>query len=178
MKTPLLALNLVGGEGREARSECAVHRRRGDRDRSAQAVGHDRGDGARRPSWAVAGLPPTSTASGRCASTSAGEQRVWAIEGCAGSGGHVAARLTRTGEDVVDVPSKLSARARVFTSGQGRKTDATDAHSVVLVGVRMTGPRAFVNDEQLGLLRVLVDRRRSLGEDHTRMVSQVHALLL
>jgi len=49
---------------------------------------------------------------------------------------------------------------------------------VVLVGVRMTGPRAFVNDEQLGLLRVLVDRRRSLGEDHTRMVSQVHALLL
>ena len=106
------------------------------------------------------------------------KQRVRAIEGCAGSGGHAAARLTRTGEDVVDVPSKLSARARVFTSGQGRKTDATDAHSVVLVGVRMTGPRAFVNDEQLGLLRVLVDRRRSLGEDHTRMVSQVHALLL
>lgn len=106
------------------------------------------------------------------------QKRVWAIEGCAGIGGHVAERLTKAGEDVVDVPPKLSARARIFTSGQGRKTDATDAHSVALVGVRMAGLRAFVNDEQLGLLRVLVDRRRSLGEDHTRMVSQLHALLL
>jgi transposase len=105
-------------------------------------------------------------------------QRVWAIEGCAGIGGHVAERLTKAGEDVVDVPPKLSARARVFVSGQGRKTDATDAHSVALVGVRMAGLRAFVNDEQLGMLRVLVDRRRSLGEDHSRMVPQLHALLL
>ena len=104
--------------------------------------------------------------------------RVWAIEGCAGIGGHVAERLTKAGEDVVDVPPKLSARARVFVSGQGRKTDATDAHSVALVGVRMAGLRTFVSDEQLGMLRVLVDRRRSLGEDHSRMVSQLHALLL
>jgi len=104
--------------------------------------------------------------------------RVWAIEGCAGIGGHVAERLTKTGEDVADVPPTLSARARVFTSGQGRKTDATDAHSVTLVGVRMAGLRPFVNDAQLGLLRMLVDRRRSLGEDHTRMVSQLHAPLL
>jgi transposase len=35
-----------------------------------------------------------------------------------------------------------------------------------------------VNDEQLAVLRILVDRRRSLGEDHTRMVSQLHQLLL
>lgn len=105
-------------------------------------------------------------------------KRVWAIEGCAGIGGHVAERLTKAGEDVVDVPPKLSARARVFTSGQGRKTDATDAHSVALVGVRMAGLRPFVGDEQLALLRVLVDRRRSLGEDHSRMVSQLHQLLL
>jgi transposase len=35
-----------------------------------------------------------------------------------------------------------------------------------------------VNDEQLARLRILVDRRRSLGEDHTRMVSQLHQLLL
>ncbi len=32
--------------------------------------------------------------------------------------------------------------------------------------------------QQLAVLRVLVDRRRSLGEDHTRMVSQLHQLLL
>ncbi|MEH0844883.1 IS110 family transposase [Micromonospora sp. CPCC 205711] len=104
--------------------------------------------------------------------------RVWAIEGCQGIGRHIANRLLADGEQVVDVPPKLSARARVFVTGQGRKTDATDAHSIALVGTRMAGLRPVVNDEQLALLRILVDRRRSLGEDHTRMVSQLHQLLL
>jgi transposase len=104
--------------------------------------------------------------------------RVWAIEGCAGIGRHIANRLVTDGEPVVDVPPKLSARARVFATGQGRKTDATDAHSVALVGTRTTGLRPVVNNEQLAVLPILVDRRRSLGEDHTRMVSQLHQLLL
>jgi transposase len=106
------------------------------------------------------------------------QERVWAIEGCRGIGRHVANRLLADGEDVVDVPPKLSARARVFSTGQGRKTDATDAHSVALVGTRMAGLRPVINDEQLTVLRLLLDRRRSLGEDHTRMVNQLHALLL
>ena len=104
--------------------------------------------------------------------------RVWAIEGCNGIGRHVALRLLAEGYEVVDVPPKLSARARVFATGQGRKTDATDAHSVALVGTRMAGLRPVVNDEQLAVLRLLVDRRRSLGDDHTRMISQLHQLLL
>lgn len=104
--------------------------------------------------------------------------RVWAIEGCQGIGRHIAQRLLVDGEEVVDVPPKLSARARVFATGQGRKTDATDAHSVALVGTRMAGLRPVINDQQLAVLRVMVDRRRSLGEDHTRMVAQVHQLLL
>jgi transposase len=104
--------------------------------------------------------------------------RVWAVEGCSGIGRHVALRLVADDEDVVDVPPKLSARARVFATGQGRKTDATDAHSVALVGTRMAGLRPVINDEQLAMLRILVDRRRSLGEDHTRMISQLHQLLL
>ena len=104
--------------------------------------------------------------------------RVWAIEGCAGIGKHIAVRLLADGEEVVDVPPKLSARARVFATGQGRKTDATDAHSVALVGTRMAGLRPVVNDEQLAVLRLLVDRRRSLGEEHTRKTSQLHQLLL
>src|SRR6266540_5507021 len=99
--------------------------------------------------------------------------RVWAVEGCQGIGRHIAQRLLADGEEVVDVPPKLSARARVFVSGQGRKTDATDAHSVALVATRMSGLRPVVNDEQLTVLRILVDRRRSLGEDHTRMTSQL-----
>ena len=104
--------------------------------------------------------------------------RVWAIEGCAGIGQHIAVRLLADGEEVVDVPPKLSARARVFATGQGRKTDATDAHSVALVGTRMAGLRPVVADDQLTVLRMLADRRRSLGEEHTRKVSQLHALLL
>jgi transposase len=104
--------------------------------------------------------------------------RVWAVEGCAGIGKHIANRLLADAEEVVDLPPKLSARARVFATGQGRKTDATDAHSVALVGTRMAGLRPVVNDEQLAVLRILVDRRRSLGEEHTGMVSQLHQLLL
>jgi transposase len=106
-------------------------------------------------------------------------QRVWAIEGTNGIGHHIATRLIRDGERVVDVPAKLSARARVFISGQGRKTDAWDAHSVALVGVRMMRDlRPVVDDAQLALLRVLADRRRALGEDHVRMTAQLHQLLL
>jgi transposase len=105
-------------------------------------------------------------------------QRTWAIEGCSGIGKHIANRLLADGELVVDVPPKLSARTRMLVAGQGRKTDVTDAHTVAVLGTRMSGLRPVVNDEQLAVLRILVDRRRSLGEDHTRMVSQLHQLLL
>ncbi len=104
--------------------------------------------------------------------------REWAVEGCAGIGKHIADRLVADGESVVDVPAKLSARVRVFATGQGRKTDATDAHSIALVGVRMSGLRPVVADEQLEVLRLCVDRRASLGREHTRKVSQLHKLLL
>jgi hypothetical protein len=46
----------------------------------------------------------------------------------------------------------------VFATGQGRKTDATDEHSVALVCTRMAGLRPVVNDEQLALLRILAVR--------------------
>ena len=42
----------------------------------------------------------------------------------------------------------------------------------------MAGLRPVVNDEQLAILPILVDRRRSLGDDHTPMTSQLHHLLL
>ena len=105
-------------------------------------------------------------------------QRVGAIEGCNGIGRHVALRLLAEAQDVVDVPPKRSARARVFATGQGRKTDATDAHSIALVATRMAGLRPVIDDEQLAVLRTLADRRRALGEEHTRMVAQLHHLLL
>lgn len=104
--------------------------------------------------------------------------RVWGIEGCEGIGRHIAHRLLADEQDIVDVPAKLSARARVFATGQGRKTDATDAHSVALVATRMSGLRPVVSNDQLEVLQLLVDRRRSIGEEHTRKVSQLHRILL
>jgi hypothetical protein len=62
--------------------------------------------------------------------------RVWAIEGCNGIGKHIAHRLVHDGETVLDVPPKLSAQVRVFATGNGRKTDPVDAHSVAMVALR------------------------------------------
>ena len=47
--------------------------------------------------------------------------RIWAAGGCSGIGRHVAQRLVADGEPAAGVPAKLSARARVFSTGQGRK---------------------------------------------------------
>ena len=104
-------------------------------------------------------------------------ERIWAVEGCQGIGRHLANRLLADGGQAVDVPPKLSARIRVFATGQGRKTDATDAHSVALAATRMGRLRPVADNAQLAVLRILADRRRSLGEDHTRMVCQLHHLL-
>jgi hypothetical protein len=87
--------------------------------------------------------------------------RVWAVEGCNGIGRHVAQRLVADGETVLDVPAKPSARARVFSTGQGRKTDPVDAHSVAVVALRTPGLRQVVIDDTTVALRLLVDRRDS-----------------
>jgi transposase len=112
------------------------------------------------------------------AHAAAWRDRVWAVEGCEGIGKHLVLRLLDAGEQVVDVPAKLSARMRVYATGQGRKTDGTDAHPIALVGVRMRGLREVAGDQTLEVLRLLADRRRRIGEDHTRMICQLHQILL
>ena len=64
----------------------------------------------------------------------------------------LAARLLADGESVLGVPAKLAARVRVFDTGQGRKTDATDAHAVAMVALRTGGLRQLVVDEELTVL--------------------------
>lgn len=104
--------------------------------------------------------------------------RVWAVEGSNGIGRHVAQRLTADGETVLDVPAKLSARARVFSTGHGRKTDATDAHSIAVVAVRTPHLNQVALDDELVALRLLADRRDELAGARTRTVSRLHRLLL
>jgi len=104
--------------------------------------------------------------------------RVWAVEGCNGVSRHIAQRLVADGELVVDVPAKLSARARVFSTGQGRKTDATDAHSVAVVALRTPGLHQVAVDDATVALRLLVDRRDELGAARTLTVNRLHHLLV
>jgi transposase len=104
--------------------------------------------------------------------------RVWVVEGCAGIGRHIAQRLVADGEMVIDVPAKLSARVRVFDTGQGRKTDPVDAHSVAVAGLRSPNLRVVAVDDATVALRLLVDRRDELGRTRTETVSRIHHLLL
>ncbi|MEV6487126.1 IS110 family transposase [Actinoplanes sp. NPDC051633] len=104
--------------------------------------------------------------------------RIWAVEGCSGIGRHVAQRLVADGETVLDVPAKLSARARVFATGQGRKTDPVDAHSVAVVALRTDNLRHVTVDDTMVALRLLVDRRELLGRTRTETVSRLHHLLV
>jgi transposase len=104
--------------------------------------------------------------------------RLWAVEGCNGIGRHIAQRLVADGETVVDVPSKQSARVRVFSTGQGRKTDPVDAHSVAVVALRTNGLRQVCVDDTTVALRLLADRRDTLGRARTELISRLHHLLL
>ncbi len=105
-------------------------------------------------------------------------QRMWAVEGAGGIGKHLAQRLLADGEVVLDVPAKMSARVRIFSTGNGRKTDATDAHSIALVAARTpTLQRVRVDGENIAL-RLLVDRRDELGVQRTQTVNRIHKLLL
>jgi len=105
-------------------------------------------------------------------------QRRWAVEGCNGIGRHVAQRLVADGETVVDVPAKLAARARVFDTGNGRKTDPADAHSVAVVALRTRNLVEVRVDDELVALRLLVDRRDELGRTRTQTINRLHRLLL
>ena len=77
----------------------------------------------------------------------------------------------------MDVPAKLSARARMFDTGHNRKTDPHDAHAVAVVAVRTRGLRVLAYDEQLEALRLLVDRRAELTRARIQCVNRVHWLL-
>ncbi|WP_432489364.1 IS110 family RNA-guided transposase [Kineococcus sp. SYSU DK018] len=105
-------------------------------------------------------------------------RRVWAVEGAGGIGKHLAQRLVADGEQVLDVPAKLSARARVFSAGQGRKTDVTDAHSIALVALRTPVLRRVEVDAENVALRLLVDRRDELGVARSQLINRIHKLLL
>lgn len=105
-------------------------------------------------------------------------QRIWAVEGANGIGRPLAQRLLADGERVLDVPAKLAARARVFDTGQGRKTDAAGAHAIVMVALRDKGLRELRSDPELTVLRMLCDRRDELSRARAQALNRLHRLFL
>jgi len=105
-------------------------------------------------------------------------ERVWAVEGANGIGRPLAQRLLASGERVLDVPAKLAARARVFGTGQGRKTDPADAHVIVMVALRDKGLRELTTDPDLTVLRLLCDRRDELSRARAQALNRLHRLFL
>jgi transposase len=104
--------------------------------------------------------------------------RVWAVEGAGGVGRPLAQRLLAEGERVLDVPAKLSARVRVLDKGQGRKTDATDAHAVVMAALRDRNQlRELSMAEDLVVLRLLADRRDELSRSRAQGLNRLHRLM-
>jgi transposase len=102
--------------------------------------------------------------------------RAWAVEGADGAGRPPAQRLPADGETVVDVPAELAARIRVLDTGQGRKTDATDAHSIAIAALRAKDLRVLDADEDLTVLRLLADRRDQLSRARVQAMNRLHRL--
>lgn len=103
-------------------------------------------------------------------------ERVWAVEGCNGIGRHLAHRLVHDGETVLDVPAKLSAQVRVFATGNGRKTDPVDAHSVATAALHAVNLKRVQVDADLAVLGMLADRRDELGRARTQTINRLHRL--
>src|SRR4029453_17540180 len=102
-------------------------------------------------------------------------ERTWAAEGSNGAARPLGQRLLADGERVVDVPAKLSARARVVDTGHNRKTDAHDAHAVAVVAVRTRSLRVLSYDDRREALRMLVDRRQELTRTQPAAAAAVRA---
>jgi transposase len=89
----------------------------------------------------------------------------WAVENAGGLGRYLAGRLAGSGESVVDVPPKLSARVRVLSTGNARKNDGLDALATALAASR-NGRLAAVDPEAASEVLSLLSERRPGGRAH------------
>ena len=85
--------------------------------------------------------------------------------------------LAAAGESVVDVPSKLSARVRVLSSGNARKNDELDALATALAAWRNERLPRVDPEAESEVLRLLSERRDDLVAERTRALNRLHGLL-
>ena len=103
-------------------------------------------------------------------------ERRWAVENAGGLDRHLAVRLAGSGESVVDVPPKLSARVRVLSSGNARKNDGLDALATAMAACNER-LAAFDAEAASEAMRLLSERRGDLVAERTRALNRLHALL-
>lgn len=108
---------------------------------------------------------------------SAWPQRRFAVEGAQGLGRGIAQQLTSAGETVLDVPATLAMRARLLSTGGGRKTDPADARSVAHAALHHPNLRVIAAEDQTTILRLLSERRDDLTRERTRTLNRLHQLL-
>ncbi|MER6065017.1 transposase [Streptomyces sp. NPDC001792] len=104
-------------------------------------------------------------------------ERRFAVEGAGGLGRSLAQQLATAGENVVGVPSSLSARARLLATGGDRKTDAGDALHVAQVALFRHDLHPVLQEDQTTILRLLTERRDDLVHERTRVLNRLHAVL-
>jgi len=106
-------------------------------------------------------------------------ERRWALENACGLGRHLAGRLAGSGESVVDVPPKLSARVLVLSSfaGNARKNDELDALAIALAASRNERLAQVDPEAASEVLRLLSERREDLVAERTRALNRLHGLL-
>jgi len=99
------------------------------------------------------------------------------VENAGGLGRHLAGRLAGSGESVVDVPPKLSARVRVLSSGNAPKNDGLDALATALAASGNERLAAVDPEAASEVLRLLSERREDLVAERTRALNRLHGLL-
>jgi transposase len=104
-------------------------------------------------------------------------ERCWAVENAGGLGRYLAVRLAGSGESVVDVPPKLSAKVRVLSTGNARKNDGVDALATALAASRNGRLTAVNTEDSSEVLRLLSERREDLVAERTRALNRLHGLL-
>jgi transposase len=123
-------------------------------------------------------LPASSQAATQLlAWAAAWPERRWAVEGATGLGRGIAQLLVAAGEQVLDVPAKLAARARLLGTSNARKTDLADAASVASAAIHHRRLRSVSLEDQTVIFRLLSDRRDDLVAERTRILSRLHVLL-
>ncbi len=104
--------------------------------------------------------------------------RLWAIEGADGLGYLLSQQLVASGEHVLNVPSTLASRTRLLGTGRTNKTDPNDALSVAVTALRAPGLHQVRPVGHSEVLRLLAKRNTDIGNQRSRVVARLHALLL